>query len=103
MLVSSKAMDDNNIVDFVDKAIGNNSLEGAKEVVRLALLCVEISPKRPSMRTIVEELERIQEKEIGRLHFETGEEIGAVTPGSGLFKRALLVVWYVAFFSVIIL
>ncbi|XWS71815.1 hypothetical protein CRYUN_Cryun03dG0170400 [Craigia yunnanensis] len=81
-----KAGDNKNIVNFVDKTLGNNSLYGAKQVVELALQCVEISPGRPYMNSIVEELERIQEKEIGRLHFESGEEIGAVTLGRVLFK-----------------
>ena len=61
-------------------------MHDAKQVVELALQCVEISPRRPSMKSIVEKLEQIQEKEIGRLHFESGEEIGAVTLGSELFK-----------------
>ncbi|XVF68587.1 hypothetical protein PTKIN_Ptkin11bG0014100 [Pterospermum kingtungense] len=78
--------DSNNLVDFVDKTLGDKAMHGAEQVVELALQCVDISPRRPSMKSIVEELERIQEKEIGRLHFEPGEEIGAVTLGSELFK-----------------
>ena len=61
-------------------------MHGAQQVVELALQCVDISPRRPFMKSIVEELERIQEKGLGRLHFEAGEEIGAVTLGSELFK-----------------
>ncbi|XVE79754.1 hypothetical protein DITRI_Ditri14bG0081900 [Diplodiscus trichospermus] len=81
-----QAKDFNNLVDFVDKTLGDKATHEAKQVVELALQCVDISPRRPSMRSIVEGLERIQEKEIGRLHFESGEEIGAVTLGSELFK-----------------
>ncbi|XWS53269.1 hypothetical protein CRYUN_Cryun11dG0142900 [Craigia yunnanensis] len=81
-----QAKDSNNLVNFVDKTLGNKSMHGAKQVVELALQCVDINPRRPSMKSIVEELERIQEKKIGRLHFESGEEIGAVTLGSELFK-----------------
>lgn len=81
-----KAKDSNNLVDFVDITLGDKSMHGAEQVVELALQCVDISPRRPSMKSIVEELERIQEKEIGRIHFESGEEIGAVKLGSELFK-----------------
>lgn len=40
------------------------------------------------MRQIAGELEGIQEREIGRLHSEFGEEIDAVKLGSELFKWA---------------
>ncbi|KAE8656836.1 putative leucine-rich repeat receptor-like protein kinase [Hibiscus syriacus] len=72
--------------NIVDRTLGRESMRGAKQIVDLALQCVDIRPKRPSMRSIVEELERIQETEIGRLQFEAGEEIEAVTLGSELFK-----------------
>lgn len=61
-------------------------MRGAKQVVDLALQCVNIRPRRPLMRSIIEELERIQETEIGGLPFEAGEEIGDVTLGSELFR-----------------
>ncbi|XP_017981993.1 PREDICTED: probable serine/threonine-protein kinase NAK isoform X1 [Theobroma cacao] len=81
-----QAMENNNLVEFVDETLGDKSMSGAKQVVELALQCLDISPRRPSMKRIVQDLERIQEKEIGRLHLELGEEIGAVTLGSELFK-----------------
>ncbi|XP_022731213.1 probable serine/threonine-protein kinase PBL28 [Durio zibethinus] len=81
-----QAKDSDNLVNFVDETLGDRSMRGAKQIVELALQCIEISPRRPSMKSIVEELERIQEKEIGRLIFESAEEIGAVTLGSELFK-----------------
>ncbi|XP_022753601.1 probable serine/threonine-protein kinase PBL28 [Durio zibethinus] len=83
---NEEAKDSNNLVNFVDKSLRDKSMNGTKQVVELALQCVEISHRRPSMKSIVEELERIQEKEIGRLHFESGEEIGVVKLGSELFK-----------------
>ncbi|XVF05677.1 hypothetical protein REPUB_Repub05bG0193000 [Reevesia pubescens] len=84
--LTMQAKDDYNLVSFVDKTLGDKSMNGAKQVVELALQCVDVSPRRPSMNNIVEELERIQEKEIGGMHFESGEDIGAVTLGSDLFK-----------------
>ncbi|KAH1066776.1 hypothetical protein J1N35_031763 [Gossypium stocksii] len=80
-----QAKDSKDISSFVDKTLGGESMRGAKEVVDLALQCVDIRPRRPLMRSIVEELERIQETEIGGLPFEAGEEIGDVTLGSELF------------------
>ncbi|KAE8734427.1 Leucine-rich repeat receptor-like protein kinase, putative isoform 2 [Hibiscus syriacus] len=81
-----QAKDSDNVVDFADRTLGSKSMRGAKQVVDLALQCVDIRSIRPSMRSIVEELQRIQETEIGGLQFEAGEEIEAVTLGSELFK-----------------
>ncbi|KAK8641506.1 hypothetical protein V6N13_010907 [Hibiscus sabdariffa] len=81
-----QAKDSDSIVDFGDRTLGSKAMRGAEQVVDLALQCVDIQPRRPTMRSIVEELERIQETEIGRLQFEAGEEIEAVTLGSELFK-----------------
>ncbi|MBA0807342.1 hypothetical protein Gohar_023152, partial [Gossypium harknessii] len=81
-----QAKDSKDIISFVDKTLGGKSMRGAKQVVDLALQCVDIRPRRPLMRSIVEELERIQETEIGGLPFEAGEEIRDVTLGSELFK-----------------
>ncbi|KAK8645610.1 hypothetical protein V6N13_119434 [Hibiscus sabdariffa] len=81
-----QAKDSGSIIDFVDRTLGSKAMRGAEQVVDLALQCVDIQPRRPTMRSIVEELERIQETEIGRLRFEAGEEIEAVTLGSELFK-----------------
>ncbi|KAL1098546.1 hypothetical protein V6Z11_D05G106700 [Gossypium hirsutum] len=81
-----QAKDSKDISSFVDKTLGGKSMRGAKQVVDLALQCVDIRPRRPLMRSIVEELERIQETEIGGLPFEAGEEIRDVTLGSELFN-----------------
>ncbi|MBA0690900.1 hypothetical protein Goari_008553, partial [Gossypium aridum] len=81
-----QAKDSKDISSFVDKTLGGKSMRGAKQVVDLALQCVDIRPRRPLMRSIVEELERIQETEIGGLPFDAGEEIRDVTLGSELFK-----------------
>ncbi|TYG67867.1 hypothetical protein ES288_D05G109300v1 [Gossypium darwinii] len=81
-----QAKDSKDISSFVDKTLGGKSTRGAKQVVDLALQCVDIRPRRPLMRSIVEELERIQETEIGGLPFEAGEEIRDVTLGSELFN-----------------
>ncbi|XP_031247353.1 probable serine/threonine-protein kinase PBL28 isoform X1 [Pistacia vera] len=67
--------------DYVDKTIGNQTVDTAKEMIELALQCVDVSERRPSMRHIVMELEGIQEREISGLR----SEIGAVTLGSELF------------------
>ncbi|KAJ4726029.1 hypothetical protein OWV82_004806 [Melia azedarach] len=72
--------------NYIDKTLGEQTDDAGKEMMVLALQCVDISPRRPSMRHMVEELERIQQREIGRLDSEFGEEIGAVTLGSELFK-----------------
>ncbi|OMO67475.1 hypothetical protein CCACVL1_20502 [Corchorus capsularis] len=76
----------NNLINFVDKTLADKSMRAAKDVVELALQCLDVSSRRPSMKSIVQELERIQEKEIGRLHIGLEEEIGAVTLGSELFR-----------------
>ncbi|KAK4850976.1 hypothetical protein QYF36_011461 [Acer negundo] len=72
--------------DYIDKTLGDQTGDVAREMMELALQCIDISQRRPSMRHIVEVLERIQEGEIGRLDSEFGEEIGAVTLGSELFR-----------------
>ncbi|KAH7561029.1 hypothetical protein JRO89_XS10G0160700 [Xanthoceras sorbifolium] len=74
--------------DYIDKTLGDQTAaNAAREMMELVFQCIDISRRRPSMRRIVEELEQIQEREIGRLHSEFGEEdIGAVTLGSELFR-----------------
>lgn len=52
----------------------------------LALQCVDTALRRPTMKSVVEELERIEEREFGHSQSELGEEIGVVTLGSELFK-----------------
>lgn len=81
-----KAKTSSYLDNYIDKTLGEQTDDAAKEMMVLALQCVDISPRRPSMRHMVEELERIQQREIGRLDSEFGEEIGAVTLGSELFK-----------------
>lgn len=61
-------------------------MDAVKEMMELALACVDISVRRPTMKKVVEELERIQHREIGHLQAQLGEEIGVVTLGSELFK-----------------
>ncbi|KAK9280638.1 hypothetical protein L1049_014334 [Liquidambar formosana] len=73
--------------DFVDQTLGDHTWHTAKQILELALLCVDsTSLRRPAMKNVVEELERIQEREIGHLHYEPSEEIGVVKLGSELFK-----------------
>ncbi|KAH9700655.1 protein kinase domain-containing protein [Citrus sinensis] len=71
---------------YVDKTLGEQTVGAATEMMELALQCVDVSSRRPSMRQIAGALEGIQEREIGRLHSEFGEEIDAVKLGSELFK-----------------
>lgn len=62
-------------------------MEAMQLVMELALQCVEIGEKRPTMMQIVATLELIHEREMGHLKTEgLDEEIGVVTLGSELFK-----------------
>lgn len=61
-------------------------MQAAGQMMELALQCVDISAKRPSMVRIVQEIEQIQRREMGFLQPEFVEEIGSVTLGSDLFK-----------------
>lgn len=61
-------------------------MNAVKEMMELALTCVDISVRRPTMKNVVEELERVQHTEIGHLQAQFGEEIGVVTLGSELFQ-----------------
>lgn len=81
-----QAKSSNGFDKFVDKTLGEHRMGGAKQMMELALLCVDISLKRPSMRNVVEELEQIQERQTAHLRSESIEGIGAVTLGSDLFK-----------------
>ncbi|KAK3206001.1 hypothetical protein Dsin_020047 [Dipteronia sinensis] len=72
--------------DYIDKTLGDQTGDAAREMMELALQCIDISRRRPSTRHIVEVFERIQDGEIGRLDSEFGEDIGAVTLGSELFR-----------------
>ncbi|RXI04573.1 hypothetical protein DVH24_038847 [Malus domestica] len=72
---------------FVDETLGGMSRQTAKQMMELALMCVDGSERRPQMQIVVEELERIRRgRESNHFHIEVDEEIGAVTLGSELFK-----------------
>ena len=82
-----KARDCEDLERFVDNILGDYTLETAtKQMMELALICIEASEHRPQMKNVVQELERIQTREISHFHIEVHEEIGAVTLGSELFK-----------------
>ncbi|KAL2332040.1 hypothetical protein Fmac_019621 [Flemingia macrophylla] len=70
---------------LVDITLGEEEKHGARGMMKLALLCVDVSCRRPSMAQIVQELERIQ-REIAPMHSQFNDEIGAVTLGSELFQ-----------------
>lgn len=80
-----KAKRSNNFDKFVDKALGDQTMHVAKQILELALLCLDTSIRRPSMKRVTEELEKIQATKYGHLHSESFE-IGAVKLGSELFK-----------------
>lgn len=74
------------IDNFVDKTVKDHTLHAVNQMMELALLCVDTGTRRPVMRRVVVELERIRAAEIGHLHSGgLGEEIGMVTLGSDLF------------------
>ena len=81
-----KAKHSKEINEFVDKSLGGQAMHAAKQMMELALMCVDASERRPPMKFVEEELERIQEGEIARLSFELDLQIGAVTLGSELFQ-----------------
>lgn len=83
----SQAKGTRDIDNFVDKTVKDHTLHAVQLMMELALLCVDTGTRRPVMRSVVEELERIRATEIGHLHSGgLGEEIGMVTLGSDLFK-----------------
>ncbi|KAM7502084.1 hypothetical protein LguiB_000988 [Lonicera macranthoides] len=75
-----------NLENLVDKKAKDHLIDAVKKMMELALLCIDIGERRPSMNNIVQELEKIQEREIGHLHSHLNEDIGMVTLGSELFK-----------------
>ncbi|XP_050370520.1 probable serine/threonine-protein kinase PBL28 isoform X2 [Argentina anserina] len=82
-----QARDCEELERFVDNTLGNFTLEAAtKQMMELALRCIDASEQRPQMKIVVQELERIQTREISHFQIEVHEEIGAVTLGSELFK-----------------
>ncbi|XP_058188394.1 probable serine/threonine-protein kinase PBL28 isoform X2 [Rhododendron vialii] len=83
----SQAKGTRDIDNFVDKTVKDHTLHAVQQMMELALLCLDTGTRRPVMRRVVEELERIRATEIGHLHSGgLGEEIGMVTLGSDLFK-----------------
>ncbi|XXG44650.1 hypothetical protein AAC387_Pa01g4391 [Persea americana] len=77
----------NDLNSFVDPVLRKVQMEAMQLVMELALQCVEIGEKRPTMMQIVSTLELIHEREMGHLKTEgLDEEIGVVTLGSELFK-----------------
>ncbi|KAJ1409203.1 Serine-threonine/tyrosine-protein kinase, catalytic domain [Sesbania bispinosa] len=70
---------------FVDITLGDQEKHAARQMMNLALLCVDVTFRRPSMAQIVQELERIQ-RDIAPLYCQDNEEIGVVTLGSELFQ-----------------
>ncbi|XP_048444703.1 probable serine/threonine-protein kinase PBL28 isoform X3 [Pyrus x bretschneideri] len=82
-----QAKDCKDLGRFVDKTLGDKSWQTAKQMMELALMCVDGSERRPQMQIVVEVLERIHRgRESSHFHIEVDEEIGAVTLGSELFK-----------------
>ncbi|TKY48523.1 Proline-rich receptor protein kinase PERK3 [Spatholobus suberectus] len=71
--------------NFVDITLGDQEKHVARRMMKLAMLCVDVTSRRPSMAQIVQELERIQ-REIAPLYSQFNDEIGAVTLGSELFQ-----------------
>uniref|UniRef100_A0A5B7BR08 non-specific serine/threonine protein kinase n=1 Tax=Davidia involucrata TaxID=16924 RepID=A0A5B7BR08_DAVIN len=84
LVAQAKATHDLN--NFVDKTVRDHTMNAVKQMMELALLCVDTGIRRPAMKNVVQVLERIQETEIGHLRSELSEEIGIVTLGSDLFK-----------------
>ncbi|KAI4322260.1 hypothetical protein L6164_021971 [Bauhinia variegata] len=71
---------------FLDITLRDHEKFAAMKIMELALLCLDVSFRRPSMRQIVAELEQIQQTEIAPLHSHKINVIAAVTLGSELFK-----------------
>ncbi|XP_061376688.1 probable leucine-rich repeat receptor-like protein kinase At5g49770 [Gastrolobium bilobum] len=80
-----QAKNSNGLDKFVDITLGDHERHAARRMMKLALLCVDVTFRRPSMAQIVQELERIQ-REIAPLCCQVNEEIGVVTLGSELFQ-----------------
>ncbi|KAM7255743.1 hypothetical protein ACFE04_011484 [Oxalis oulophora] len=81
----SQARSSHDPFNLVDKSLGKHSI-AAEELMKLALQCIDRSVQRPLMKKVVEQLEQIQEREIGQGNLELGEDIGEVKLGSELFK-----------------
>ncbi|GKB13508.1 hypothetical protein Tco_0847431, partial [Tanacetum coccineum] len=74
---------------IIDPRLGNNfTAKGMEENIQLIIRCVEVSSeRRPTMSYIVNELDRILEKEM-RLTTIMGEGTPVVTLGTQLFRAA---------------
>ncbi|XP_059434708.1 proline-rich receptor-like protein kinase PERK3 isoform X1 [Corylus avellana] len=72
--------------DFVDRRlVGSFTTEGMRDLIRLTLRCMSFpGKKRPKMEMVVQELERIQEKEM-EMTTVMGEGTGSFPLGSTLF------------------
>ncbi|KAF7805586.1 putative serine/threonine-protein kinase PBL28 isoform X1 [Senna tora] len=87
LLYTLSGTSSNELEEFVDVTLGSHEKGAARKVMKLALLCLGGSVRRPSMDQIVGELERIQ-SEFGALHSNNNHDFGVVTLtlGSDLFK-----------------
>lgn len=76
-----------NLGALVDDTLGGNfTEEGIKSIMELSFKCIELTAdRRPSMKEVVRELEKILEKETG--HTSGVEGSASVTLGSELFLR----------------
>lgn len=72
--------------DFVDgRLVGSFTMDGIRDLIRLTLKCMIFPGKgRPNMNMVVDELERIHEKEM-ELTTVMGEGTAKITLGSELF------------------
>ncbi|KAI3929030.1 hypothetical protein MKX01_029559 [Papaver californicum] len=70
------------IDEFIDvKLRGKSATAAVQRIIILALMCVDTGSRRPTMKTVLRELELIQERESG----DVGEGLSVVTLGSELF------------------
>lgn len=78
-----KARECRDLSTFVDNTAGESAMRIGNQMMDLALQCIDIGRKRPSITSVVYELEQIQKREMGLL---ISEDIGAVKLGSELFR-----------------
>ncbi|CAM8919557.1 unnamed protein product [Rhodiola kirilowii] len=71
---------------FIDHTLEHRARSTAVRILELALLCIDSSLNRPSMINVVQQLERIEEKEFGVTHEDSNQEIVPVALGSDLFR-----------------
>lgn len=72
--------------NFVDRRmVGNFTAEGMRDLIKVALQCMSVPGRgRPRMEMVVQEVERINEKEMA-LTTVMGEGTPTITLGSELF------------------